>query len=87
MNKTIEDLASRWLKRRADGLSMLESRVLKSTIDRTTISRDTNKAVAGTGVFASEAAAREHMNQVIADDPSMAGAIHVVPQFELNQAA
>lgn len=49
--------------------------------------RDTNKAVAGTGVFASEAAAREHMNQVIADDPSMAGAIHVVPQFELNQAA
>jgi uncharacterized membrane protein len=46
MNKTIEDLANRWLKRRADGLSMLESRVLKSTIERTTISRDTNKAVA-----------------------------------------
>jgi uncharacterized membrane protein len=46
MNKTTEDLASRWLKRRADGLSTLESRVLKSTIDRTTITRDTNKAVA-----------------------------------------
>lgn len=46
MNKTIEDLASRWLKRRAEGLSTLESRVLKSTIDRTTITRDTNKAVA-----------------------------------------
>jgi uncharacterized membrane protein len=46
MNKTIEDLANRWLKRRPDGLSMLESRVLKSTIDRTTITRDTNRAVA-----------------------------------------
>ncbi|MER8503425.1 DUF1003 domain-containing protein [Mesorhizobium sp. M0204] len=46
MNKTIEDLASRWLKRKPDGLSALESRVLQSTLERTTISKDTNKAVA-----------------------------------------
>ena len=46
MNKTIDDLANRWLKRRPDGLSQLESRVLQSTLERTTISRDTNKAVA-----------------------------------------
>ena len=46
MYKTIDDLANRWLKRRPDGLSKLESRVLQSTLERTTISRDTNKAVA-----------------------------------------
>ncbi|RUW50036.1 DUF1003 domain-containing protein [Mesorhizobium sp. M8A.F.Ca.ET.021.01.1.1] len=46
MNKTIDDLANRWLKRKPDGLSQLESRVLQSTIERTTITRDTNKAVA-----------------------------------------
>jgi len=46
MYKTIDDLANRWLKRRPDGLSKLESRVLLSTLERTTISRDTNKAVA-----------------------------------------
>ncbi|TPM37195.1 DUF1003 domain-containing protein [Mesorhizobium sp. B2-3-4] len=46
MNKTIDDLANRWLKRKPDGLSALENRVLQSTIERTTITRDTNKAVA-----------------------------------------
>lgn len=46
MNKTIDDLANRWLKRQPDGLSKLESRVLQSTLERTTIARDTNKAVA-----------------------------------------
>ncbi|TPL87944.1 DUF1003 domain-containing protein [Mesorhizobium sp. B2-3-14] len=46
MNKTIDDLANRWLKRKPDGLSQLENRVLQSTIERTTITRDTNKAVA-----------------------------------------
>jgi uncharacterized membrane protein len=46
MNKTIEELANRWLKRRPDGLSKVESQVLKSTLERTTISKDTNKAVA-----------------------------------------
>ncbi|TIW00126.1 MAG: DUF1003 domain-containing protein [Mesorhizobium sp.] len=46
MNKTVEDLAKRWLKREPDGLSALESRVLQSAIDRTTVTSDTNKAVA-----------------------------------------
>ncbi|MEI9412861.1 DUF1003 domain-containing protein [Mesorhizobium salmacidum] len=46
MNRTIDDLANRWLRRKSDGLSQLESRVLQSTIERTTITRDTNKAVA-----------------------------------------
>ncbi|OBQ75116.1 DUF1003 domain-containing protein [Mesorhizobium erdmanii] len=51
MYKTIDDLANRWLKRRPDGLSQLESRVLQSTLERTTISRDTNKAVASHQTF------------------------------------
>jgi uncharacterized membrane protein len=46
MNKTIDELANRWFKRRPDGLSVLESRVLQSTLERTTITRDTNKAIA-----------------------------------------
>jgi len=46
MNKTIDDLAKRWLKRKPDGLTALESRVLQSALDRTTVTRDTNKAVA-----------------------------------------
>jgi uncharacterized membrane protein len=46
MNKTIEDLANRWLRRRPDGLSQVESQVLQSTLERTTIAKDTNKAVA-----------------------------------------
>ncbi|RUV28066.1 DUF1003 domain-containing protein [Mesorhizobium sp. M5C.F.Ca.IN.020.32.2.1] len=46
MNKTIEELANRWLKRKPDGLSAPENRVLQSTLERTTISKDTNKAVA-----------------------------------------
>jgi len=46
MNKTIEELANRWLRRRPDGLSQVESQVLQSTLERTTISKDTNKAVA-----------------------------------------
>ncbi|RWD45323.1 MAG: DUF1003 domain-containing protein [Mesorhizobium sp.] len=46
MNKTIEELANLWLKRKPDGLSAPENRVLQSTLERTTISKDTNKAVA-----------------------------------------
>lgn len=46
MNKTIEDLANRWLKRRADGLSLLEHRVLQSTIERRPIATDTARVFA-----------------------------------------
>lgn len=40
MNKSIEDLSNRWLKREPAGLSVLEHRVLESTIERETISKD-----------------------------------------------
>ncbi|RWE60292.1 MAG: DUF1003 domain-containing protein [Mesorhizobium sp.] len=43
MNKTIEELANRWLKRKPDAP---ENRVLQSTLERTTISKDTSKAIA-----------------------------------------
>ncbi|RWC36032.1 MAG: DUF1003 domain-containing protein [Mesorhizobium sp.] len=43
MNKTIEELANCWLKRKPDAP---ENRVLQSTLERTTISKDTNKAIA-----------------------------------------
>jgi len=46
MNKIVEDMANRLLKRKPDGFGPLESRVLQSTLERTTITRDTNKAVA-----------------------------------------
>ncbi|TGP15357.1 cyclic nucleotide-binding protein, partial [Mesorhizobium sp. M1D.F.Ca.ET.234.01.1.1] len=46
MNKIVEDMANRLLKRKPEGLGPLESRVLQSTLERTTITRDTNKAVA-----------------------------------------
>ncbi len=46
MNRTIEDLANRWLKRRADGLSQLEHRVLQSTIERRSIAKDTSEMFA-----------------------------------------
>ncbi len=35
-----------------------------------------------TQVFASQAAAREHVDGMIADDPNQAGRIHVIPAYE-----
>ena len=51
MHKSIEDLARRWLKPRADGLSLIESRVLESTLERKTISTDLNKAFVARQTF------------------------------------
>jgi len=51
MHKSIEDLAKRWLKRRPDGLSLLEHRVLESTIERRPIAQDINKAYASKQTF------------------------------------
>ena len=48
---------------------------------------DTNTLLAGTQVFGSYHAAREHLEQVIAEDPARAGSLHVVPRFELTEAA
>lgn len=51
MNKTIEDLASRWLKPGAKGLSKLESKVLQSTLERKAISRNASDAYASQQSF------------------------------------
>jgi uncharacterized membrane protein len=44
MTKTIDDISSRWLKRKAESLSELESRVLQSALDRKAVSRDTSSS-------------------------------------------
>jgi hypothetical protein len=46
-----------------------------------------NTMVAGTAVFGSYHAAKEYMEQSIAQNPALTGSIHVVPQFELKEAA
>jgi len=47
MQKTIDDLSTRWLKRNLDSLSEEELRVLQSAIDRRPISRDIRENLAG----------------------------------------
>ncbi len=42
MTKTFSELAQRWFARRPDSLTETESEVLKSALDRRTISRDVN---------------------------------------------
>ena len=51
MAKTVADLSGRWLKRRPEMLNEQENRVLQSTVDRDTVSRDVNVAVAGSRSF------------------------------------
>lgn len=46
-----------------------------------------NKLIAGTSVFGSYHAAKEHMEQRMNQDPSLTGTMHVLPDFELNRAA
>jgi uncharacterized membrane protein len=47
MQKTIDDLSTRWLKRNLDSLSEEELRVLQSAIDRRPIARDIRENLAG----------------------------------------
>lgn len=47
MNKTVADLALRWLTRNAESLSEAERRVLQSAIDRKPVSRDQSQAAGG----------------------------------------
>lgn len=58
MNKTVSELAQRWLTRNPDGLSERETAVLQSAIDRRTISRDTSLANASFGQRLADAIAR-----------------------------
>lgn len=46
-----------------------------------------NKAYAGTSTFASEAKAREYMNQQIAVNPNLKDSLHIISEFEINTAA
>lgn len=46
-----------------------------------------NTMVAGTAVFGSYHAAKEHLEQSIAQDPGLAGTMHVVRAFETRRAA
>jgi hypothetical protein len=43
-----------------------------------------NKAYSGTATFNSETTAREFMQQQISQDATQAGALHVIPQYEVN---
>jgi hypothetical protein len=43
-----------------------------------------NKAYASSTTFTSEAAARDFMQQAIAEDPNRAEALHVIPHFEVT---
>ncbi len=47
MNKTVDDLASRWLTRKPGNLSDVEHKVLQSAIDRKAVSRNVNDSIAG----------------------------------------
>jgi hypothetical protein len=47
MNKTVADLALRWLTRTATSLSDAERRVLQSAIDRKAVSRDLEGRLGG----------------------------------------
>ena len=51
------------------------------------VSTETNTIVAGTTVFGSYHAAKEHMEASIQRKPGLAGTMQVVPEFEVNLAA
>ena len=58
MNKTVSELAQRWLTREPDRLTDVEKAVLQSAIDRSTISRDTSKEEASFGQRLADSIAR-----------------------------
>lgn len=47
MNKTVPELASRWLRLKPENLSELERRVLQSAVDRKPVSQNINDSLAG----------------------------------------
>lgn len=72
-------------------LSLAKTQQLQPFADRITVGEDTyavafqsnNKAYSGAAMsFDSEASARDYMNQEVAKNPNLAGAIHVIPTFE-----
>jgi hypothetical protein len=72
-------------------LSMAQQRALQPFDERIEVNADTytvalqatNRAVSAAAMsFHSEASAREHMRTLVANDPSMADAVHVIPASE-----
>lgn len=47
MNKTVPELANRWLRRTPENLTELERRVLQSAVDRKPVSQNINESLAG----------------------------------------
>jgi uncharacterized membrane protein len=47
MNKTVPELANRWLRRKPENLTEIEKRVLQSAVDRKPLSRNVNDSLAG----------------------------------------
>jgi hypothetical protein len=48
---------------------------------------DTNAAMSAQSVFASEALARQAMDDAVANNPMLAEQLHVLPAYELSAAA
>ena len=46
--------------------------------------QENNQTVASEAVFASEAQARDYMQSLVSDNPAMADAVHVIPQYEVT---
>ena len=58
MNRTIAELARRWLGRRQETLSSAENRVIESAVERRTVARDVNAAVSDQAGFGDRIADR-----------------------------
>jgi hypothetical protein len=48
---------------------------------------ENNQLVQGTALFGSYQAAKQHMDAAVAANPSLAGTLHVLPNFEIQKAA
>ena len=46
--------------------------------------QENNQTVATEAVFTSEAQARDYMQRLVSDNPALADAVHVIPQFEVT---
>jgi hypothetical protein len=72
--------AKKQLQPFADGIAARNERFGVAT-------RSDNRIATGTVLFDSEQDAREYLDGALANDPALAGTLHVLPEFELSQAA
>lgn len=66
-------------------LQPFETKIVASQPAYQVANTDDNKPFAGSIVFQSEASAHEYMTQQIEANPGLAQAIHVIPQYEVNE--